>query len=68
MLREIGVIEGYDTRGWPQIPDEYLLRWPQERWVEPSAFEIPAAIAEAQPRLALDRRHSRGAPPFAVNA
>jgi len=45
-----------------------MLRWPQERWVEASAFEVPAAIREAQPRLALDRGHSRGAPPFAINA
>ncbi len=31
LLGEIGVIEGYDARGWPLIPDEYLLRWPHER-------------------------------------
>ena len=36
--------------------------------MEASAFEVPAAIREAQPRLALDRGHSRGAPPFAINA
>ena len=40
VLGDIGVIEGYDSRGWPRVKAEYVLRWPKERlyrgdaWVE----------------------------------
>ncbi len=31
VLCDIGVIEGYDARGWPLIEADALLRWPHER-------------------------------------
>ena len=31
LLGEIGIIDGYDSRGWPRISAEHLLRWPHER-------------------------------------
>ena len=40
LLLDLGVIEGYDNRGRPQVAEECLLRWPHERlfiddhWVE----------------------------------
>ena len=40
ILESLGIIEGYDQRGWPQIDPQHLLRWPHERlflesdWIE----------------------------------
>ncbi|MFC1525370.1 NAD(P)-binding protein [Candidatus Latescibacterota bacterium] len=31
LLRDLGVIEGYDAAGRPLVPPEHLLRWPRER-------------------------------------
>jgi len=31
VLGDIGIIEGYDERGWPRIAADALLRWPHER-------------------------------------
>jgi hypothetical protein len=31
VLGDLGIIEGYDARGWPRIADGTLLRWPHER-------------------------------------
>ncbi len=40
VLSDLGIIEGYDDQGRPQIPEEYILKWPRERlfmegkWIE----------------------------------
>ncbi|MBN97955.1 MAG: hypothetical protein CME16_01725 [Gemmatimonadetes bacterium] len=40
VLESLGIIQGYDQRGWPRIDPQYLLRWPHERlfldsdWIE----------------------------------
>ncbi|MDP6505803.1 MAG: FAD-dependent oxidoreductase, partial [Planctomycetota bacterium] len=31
VLEDIGVIRGLDKSGFPEVPDEYLLKWPKER-------------------------------------
>jgi hypothetical protein len=31
VLEDIGVIRGFDKSGFPEIPDEYPLKWPKER-------------------------------------
>ena len=31
VLADLGIIEGYDDQGRPQIPKEYILKWPRER-------------------------------------
>ncbi len=31
VLGDIGIIEGYDERGWPRVEADALLRWPHER-------------------------------------
>jgi len=40
VLSDLGIIESYDERGWPKIPEQHILRWPAERlfkdgrWIE----------------------------------
>ena len=40
ILESLGIIQGYDHRGWPLIDPQHLLRWPHERlflesdWIE----------------------------------
>ena len=31
VLRDIGIIKGYDARGRPQVHDQHILNWPKER-------------------------------------
>ena len=43
VLGDIGIIEAYDSRGWPRVKAEYVLRWPKEvfRKVVPSSAPEP---------------------------
>jgi monoamine oxidase len=54
LLQDIGVIQGYDGQGWPQVEASALLRWPHERlfaggrWVEGLDPLAEASAAELE--------------------
>ncbi|MFT5090052.1 MAG: phytoene dehydrogenase-like protein [Candidatus Latescibacterota bacterium] len=53
VLGDIGIIEGYDERGWPRVAADTLLRWPHERLYMDSDWQEgiePLAGASANER------------------
>ena len=54
ILLDLGVIERYDSRGWPVIADGHQLRWPRERlfhdesWIEGLDPLVGASAAEIE--------------------
>ena len=52
VLQDLGIIEGYDAAGRPQVDPRHLLRWPHERlfcggrWVEELNPLVDAGAAE----------------------
>ena len=53
VLGDIGIIEGYDARGWPLVAADALLRWPHERLYIDSSWQEglePLAGADANER------------------